>query len=95
MSAQHFHHRLTSVCLLLLSSLVSLSDSGAVQLDPTNIDSVLAANEFVFINFYADWCRFSNLLAPVWDEGADRIAAELAGRAQYIAPNPPPPPPPP
>ena len=65
------------VSLLLLGSLVSLSDSGAVQLDPSNIDAVLANNEFVFINFYADWCRFSNLLAPVWDEGAEKIAAEV------------------
>ena len=63
--------------LLLLSTLISLSDSGAVQLDPTNIDAVIADNEFVFINFYADWCRFSNLLAPVWDEGAEKIAAEV------------------
>ena len=37
-------------------------------------------NQFVFVNFYADWCRFSNLLAPVWDEGADLISKELAGQ---------------
>ena len=24
------------------------------------------------INFYADWCRFSNMLAPIWDEAADK-----------------------
>ena len=32
----------------------------------------LAEHEFVFINFYADWCRFSNMLAPIWDEAADK-----------------------
>ena len=32
----------------------------------------LADNEFVMINFYADWCRFSNMLAPIWDEAADK-----------------------
>ena len=53
---------------LLVTCLISLSDSGAVQLDASNIDTVLASYEFVFINFYADWCRFSNLLAPIWDE---------------------------
>lgn len=30
-------------------------------------------NELVFINFYADWCRFSNILAPTWDETADKV----------------------
>jgi endoplasmic reticulum resident protein 44 len=33
----------------------------------------------VLINFYADWCRFSNMLSPIWDEGADKVAAQLAG----------------
>lgn len=48
------------------------TNSGAVQLDAKNIDSTLADNEFVMINFYADWCRFSNMLAPIWDEAADK-----------------------
>lgn len=34
-------------------------------------------HEFVFINFYADWCRFSNMLAPIWDEAADKIAQDF------------------
>ena len=69
---------------LLVTCLISLSDSGAVQLDASNIDTVLASYEFVFINFYADWCRFSNLLAPIWDEGADKIAAELSGQSVLV-----------
>ena len=24
------------------------------------------------INFYADWCRFSNMLAPIWDKAAEK-----------------------
>jgi len=54
-------------------------DSGAIQLDSSNIDSTLAENEFVFVNFYADWCRFSNMLAPIWDEAADKINAKFQG----------------
>ena len=34
---------------------------------------VSASNELVFINFYAEWCRFSNLLAPLFDEAADKV----------------------
>lgn len=32
-----------------------------------------ASNELVFINFYAEWCRFSNLLQPIFDEAADKV----------------------
>lgn len=43
---------------------------------------VTASNELVFINFYAEWCRFSSLLAPIFDEAADKVVAEFpeAGR---------------
>ena len=51
-------------------------DSGAVVLDTKNIDSHIASHEFVFINFYADWCRFSNMLSPIWDEFADKAKKE-------------------
>ncbi|KAI4461030.1 endoplasmic reticulum resident protein 44 [Holotrichia oblita] len=37
------------------------------------LECVAASNELVFINFYADWCRFSNLLMPIFDEAADKV----------------------
>lgn len=36
-----------------------------------------AETEFVFINFYADWCRFSNMLSPIWDETAEKVEKEF------------------
>ncbi|XP_076062689.1 endoplasmic reticulum protein 44 [Oratosquilla oratoria] len=47
--------------------------AGATQLDSSNFDDLIGNNEIVFINFYADWCRFSNMLAPTWDESADKV----------------------
>ncbi|XP_061400209.1 endoplasmic reticulum resident protein 44-like [Musca vetustissima] len=49
------------------------ADSGAVSLTSENIDMTLASNELVFLNFYAEWCRFSNLLAPIFNEAADKV----------------------
>ncbi|XP_055616413.1 endoplasmic reticulum resident protein 44 isoform X2 [Toxorhynchites rutilus septentrionalis] len=42
----------------------------------------IASNELVFINFYAEWCRFSNILQPIFDEAADKVreAFPEAGR---------------
>jgi len=69
-------------CVLHLN--LDVCNSGAVQLDSNNIDDVLAKYDFVFLNFYADWCRFSNLLSPIWDEGADKISTELAGQSVMV-----------
>jgi endoplasmic reticulum resident protein 44 len=35
---------------------------------------ILASNEIVFINFYANWCRFSQILNPIYDQLADKIS---------------------
>ena len=43
-----------------------------------------ASNELVFINFYADWCRFSNMLAPIFDEAADRVAEAFPSPGQVV-----------
>ena len=36
-----------------------------------------ASTELVFVNFYADWCHFSNMLSPVWDKAADLVTEKL------------------
>ena len=47
--------------------------------------SVFAAStELVFVNFYADWCRFSNLLAPIFDEAADKITKEIGDPSRVV-----------
>lgn len=38
---------------------------------------VAASNEIVFINFYADWCRFSKILQPIFDEAADVVMPSI------------------
>ncbi|XP_050533632.1 endoplasmic reticulum resident protein 44-like [Daktulosphaira vitifoliae] len=48
--------------------------NGAVPLNSKNIDMTLASNELVIINFYADWCRFSGMLAPIFNEAANKVA---------------------
>lgn len=79
---------LTSAKLVIFSYLMVVylfynpTDSGAVQLSSENLDMTLASNELVFINFYAEWCRFSNILQPIFDEAADKVRKDFpdAGR---------------
>ncbi|XP_013387938.1 endoplasmic reticulum resident protein 44-like [Lingula anatina] len=43
-----------------------------------NLDEVLSSNEVVFVNFYADWCRFSQMLQPIFDDTATKVASEFS-----------------
>ena len=36
--------------------------------------SVLDSYDFLLINLYADWCRFSQQLKPIFDQAADKVA---------------------
>ena len=69
---------------LLLLWVLDTCDSGAIQLDPGNIDGIVENNDLVLINFYADWCRFSNMLAPIWDQTADKVAQEFPDKRVVI-----------
>ncbi|XP_068980899.1 endoplasmic reticulum resident protein 44 isoform X2 [Bombus flavifrons] len=62
-------------CLMtfLPNNLANNANEGAVSLTQQNIDMTLATNELVLINFYAQWCRFSNSLAPIFEEAANKI----------------------
>ncbi|XP_016913814.2 endoplasmic reticulum resident protein 44 [Apis cerana] len=62
-------------CLLafLPHNFANDTNEGALSLTQQNIDITLATNELVFINFYAQWCRFSNSLAPIFEEAANKI----------------------
>ncbi len=33
-----------------------------------------ANSQVVFVNFYADWCRFSQNLKPVFEEASKRVS---------------------
>lgn len=75
--AMKFGSKLVFCSFLLLSYIYKVSYSSSVQLKQDNINDILHHNELVLVNFYADWCRFSNLLAPIFDEAAESVKKEF------------------
>lgn len=77
MPEQNAFHILFSRSSVLLVSMVLLLSHGvqpsSVQLVGNNINNILATHEVVFVNFYANWCRFSQILAPVFEEAAEKV----------------------
>lgn len=56
----------------------------AVALNNGNIDSILNGNVLVFVNFYADWCHFSQILAPTFDKASRKISEEVPEAGKIV-----------
>ncbi|EDV41825.2 uncharacterized protein Dana_GF17308 [Drosophila ananassae] len=56
---------------------VLAAGNGSVVVTFHNIHNILNSNELVLLSFYTDWCRFSQLLQPVFEEAATEIHREF------------------
>uniref|UniRef100_A0A8C4KD75 Endoplasmic reticulum protein 44 n=1 Tax=Dromaius novaehollandiae TaxID=8790 RepID=A0A8C4KD75_DRONO len=72
------------VFLLLVSWLVSPTRSEITSLDSGNIDDILNNADVALVNFYADWCRFSQMLHPIFEEASNVIKEEYPDKNQVV-----------
>lgn len=74
--------------VLFLVTLVALLPSGCessvVKLTTHDFDAYTGKYELVFLNFYADWCRFSQMLAPIFEEAANKAALEFPDEGKVL-----------
>uniref|UniRef100_A0A915B1N3 Thioredoxin domain-containing protein n=1 Tax=Parascaris univalens TaxID=6257 RepID=A0A915B1N3_PARUN len=68
-----------AVCLL------PLVNGAVIALDNSNLDATLANHEVVFINFYADWCRFSQQLKPIFLEASEKFKDLPPGKVAWAS----------
>lgn len=45
----------------------------AVQVTTGNFEELKRSKDIIMLNFYADWCRFSQMLKPIYDKAADKL----------------------
>ncbi|NXY87048.1 ERP44 protein, partial [Alcedo cyanopectus] len=71
--------------LLLLVSWLSNPTRGEItSLDSGNIDDILNNADVALVNFYADWCRFSQMLHPIFEEASNVIKEEYPDKNQVV-----------
>ncbi|XP_014663709.1 PREDICTED: endoplasmic reticulum resident protein 44-like isoform X2 [Priapulus caudatus] len=65
------------IFIIILSVLYIPATSQPVSLTVNNFDQVVKNTEIVFINFYADWCRFSQILNPIFEEADKKLRTDV------------------
>ncbi|XP_041374432.1 endoplasmic reticulum resident protein 44-like isoform X2 [Gigantopelta aegis] len=73
------------VVAVWLFGLLEVSRSETVAITDANAKDILSTHEIVFVNFYADWCRFSQMLTPVFEEASNKVREEfpMPGRVAF------------
>uniref|UniRef100_A0A1I7UY31 Thioredoxin domain-containing protein n=1 Tax=Caenorhabditis tropicalis TaxID=1561998 RepID=A0A1I7UY31_9PELO len=71
------------LALLLLHPAYLSAD--VVSLSSQNFEQVIQANELVFVNFYADWCRFSQMLKPIFLEASNNFKNSASGKIVWAS----------
>ncbi|XP_073443725.1 endoplasmic reticulum resident protein 44-like [Dendrobates tinctorius] len=58
--------------------------SDIINLESSNIDDILGNADIALVNFYADWCRFSQMLHPIFEEASNIITEEYPDRNKVV-----------
>eukprot|EP00730_Choanoeca_flexa_P018242 TRINITY_DN8863_c0_g1_i1.p1 TRINITY_DN8863_c0_g1~~TRINITY_DN8863_c0_g1_i1.p1 ORF type:complete len:483 (+),score=160.56 TRINITY_DN8863_c0_g1_i1:23-1471(+) len=76
--------RVAAVAVLVCVFATSLTNGDVIQVDDSNFEQTISQYEVVLVNFYADWCRFCQMLKPVYkqagqlfSEGSNARLAQL------------------
>ncbi|KAF5304089.1 hypothetical protein FQA39_LY01874 [Lamprigera yunnana] len=66
---------LTSVFIIIILSSIVLSDAKVtvMVLNKNNFDSAVKTNEYIFVKFFASWCKYSRDLAPEYIRLAKKV----------------------
>ncbi|XP_060591395.1 endoplasmic reticulum resident protein 44-like isoform X2 [Ruditapes philippinarum] len=64
-----------STCIFIAMTLLLChgTNGETLQLGGSNFNNIISTHEIVFVNFYADWCRFSQILKPVFEEAGKKV----------------------
>ncbi|CAB3989814.1 Endoplasmic reticulum resident 44, partial [Paramuricea clavata] len=67
------------LCVLATTRLFlrTVCDASVVDLTHNNVDAELGKAKVTFVNFYADWCRFSQMLKPTFEQTANILKEEF------------------
>ncbi|KAK1172330.1 endoplasmic reticulum resident protein 44-like isoform X2, partial [Acipenser oxyrinchus oxyrinchus] len=72
------------ITILLVTWFYNPSRSEITSLESGNIDETLNNADVALVNFYADWCRFSQMLHPIFEESSNVVREEFPDLKQVV-----------
>ncbi|CAL8290856.1 unnamed protein product [Merluccius merluccius] len=70
--------------ILLVMGLSTPGKAEITSLDTGNIEEILNNAGVALVNFYADWCRFSQMLHPIFEEASNLVREEYPDVTQVV-----------
>ncbi|KAL0985348.1 hypothetical protein UPYG_G00155790 [Umbra pygmaea] len=70
--------------ILLVTGLSTPVQADITSLDTGNIEDILNNAGVALVNFYADWCRFSQMLHPIFEEASNIVREEFPDVTQVV-----------
>jgi endoplasmic reticulum resident protein 44 len=70
---------------LLLLLFATITQSIVIDMTMSNVDEILKNNRVVFVNFYADWCHFSQQLKPIFAKASENFAHLPQGQVVWAS----------
>ncbi|XP_071026529.1 endoplasmic reticulum resident protein 44-like [Oncorhynchus clarkii lewisi] len=70
--------------ILLVTGLSTPGQAEITSLDTGNIEDILNNAGVALVNFYADWCRFSQMLQPIFEEASNIAREEFPDITQVV-----------
>nr|XP_029505689.1 endoplasmic reticulum resident protein 44 [Oncorhynchus nerka] len=70
--------------ILLVTGLSTPGQAEITSLDTGNIEDILNNAGVAMVNFYADWCRFSQMLQPIFEEASNIAREEFPDVTQVV-----------
>ncbi|KAH8248159.1 hypothetical protein KR038_003580 [Drosophila bunnanda] len=76
--------KLLILLVILCCQLFPVSEASSVVITNENLGNILKSNDLVLLSFYADWCYFSKLLEPIFEEAAAKVREKFSEDGRVI-----------
>uniref|UniRef100_A0A8C7LKN4 Endoplasmic reticulum protein 44 n=1 Tax=Oncorhynchus mykiss TaxID=8022 RepID=A0A8C7LKN4_ONCMY len=72
------------IVMVVVTGLSTPGQAEITSLDTGNIEDILNNAGVALVNFYADWCRFSQMLQPIFEEASNIAREEFPDVTQVV-----------